>query len=90
MPGSFSSLDPLIRIGVLVRPPDPQKRWTEDFQSWARVRGHTWVFHPKVTASPAGACENPSARRCSKPLDLRGSAWVLRGVQNQMIVEKKI
>ncbi len=26
----------------------------EDFQSWSRVRGHPWVFHPKVRRSQRG------------------------------------
>jgi len=30
-----------------MRSPDGEG-WTQDFQSWSRVRGHRWVFHPKV------------------------------------------
>jgi hypothetical protein len=43
---------------------------------------------PTASPMPAGACENPSARRCSKPLDSRGSAWASRRVQNQMSIRQ--
>jgi hypothetical protein len=39
---------PAGNFGWVVQVPKWGACWAQDFQSWTRVRSHSWVFHPKV------------------------------------------